>query len=104
MNQWKKQKYYNKWNKRRVERNKIKKPLKIIEVRRDVKTLLVSEIVSYRDIENLPVYFINKRLAAKLAEGIIDNHLYNYKVEKDYLRIGNKITAWVEIVEPIERW
>lgn len=103
MNQWKKQNYHNKWKKRREKRKKIKEPL-ITEVRRDVKTLLVSEFVSYRDMEHLPEYFIKNRLAEKLAKGIIDYHLYNYKIEKDYLRIGNKITAWLEVVEPIERW
>lgn len=102
MNQWKKQKYYDKWKKHH-ERKRRPDPTLFFGTRRDIKTLKVVEIIGRKEAD-LPPYFIKERIARKLAEGIIDYHLFNYKVEKDYIKIGDKITAWVDVVEPSERW
>lgn len=106
MNQWKKQKYYNKWYKGRERRFKAKeyaKKTNVVENRR-IKTLKMVEVFSREEVANMPEYFIKRRLAEKLAGGIIENNLNSYKAEKDFLSGGCKVTAWVDIVEPLERW
>lgn len=99
---WKK--YNRKWRKREKRQQKREDRVNITEVRRHIRTIKVSEIYNYEIVQNISLYEINKRLAGKLAAGIVENHLFNYMVEKDYLKLGNKVTAWIDVVEPLERW
>lgn len=66
-----------------------------------IETVKIVHIVSKEQLNNMPIEWTLGNIAEKIGKEVFLKELYNYRIEEDYLNMGTKITAWLNVVKEV---